>query len=329
MELMRNKNIQIISFSCEQGDDAFEIVKDAGYNPVVWKQKASESHSTEELIAYWNGVNEKPRAIIMGADVAITEEFLVAAPELEAISLNCAGYDHVDIDACKKHNVKVCNVPRRNFDAVADFAWGQILALMRNLVKGDYGLRQGKWVAGVERSSAVSRKTLGIIGMGAIGQAVAKRATGFDMRIIAISTSKNPEIAKKYNLEFLDDKEFFNEADIVVICCPHNEQTDKMICKETIGWMKQSAFLINPSRGGIVDTEALYKALKDGTIKGAALDVFEEEPLFESRLFELDNVLLTPHIGGLADREIDNVAKEAAGNCILQLSNQPVNSSLY
>ncbi len=318
---MKN-NALIVSFSFEQVPKAFSTLTDAGIVPVVWEHDPKAQLTSDELIDFWDTLAPKPKAIVMGADVEITDAFLRGAPELEAISLNCAGYDHVDLEACARHGVTVCNVPRRNFDAVADFAWGQILCLMRNIHKADACIRAGKWCEGVERSAAVSRKTIGIIGMGAIGQAVAKRAKGFDMRIIALSTSKKTELAEKFGLTFLDGEEFFRAADVVVICCPHTESTHHLLNAQTLSWMNPGAFLINPSRGGIVDTQALQEALKRNEIAGAALDVYEEEPLFESALFQLPNVLLTPHIGGLADREIDEVAVLSAEHCVKMLAGE-------
>lgn len=324
---MKNSAL-IVSFSFEQVPKAFSTLTDAGITPVVWEHDPKAQLAAEELIAFWSTLAPKPRAIVMGADVEITEPFLRQAPELKSISLNCAGYDHVDLDACARHGVTVCNVPRRNFDAVADFAWGEILCLMRNIYKADACIRAGKWCEGVERSAAVSRKTIGIVGMGAIGQAVARRAKGFDMNIVALSTSKKPALAETFGLAFLDGEDFFRAADIVVLCCPHNESTHHLINAQSLAWMKPEAFLVNPSRGGIVDTQALKAALEQGSIAGAALDVFEEEPLFESDLFRLSNVLLTPHIGGLADREIDEVAILSAEHCVATLEGKTPDSKL-
>ena len=309
------KKVLVISFSFEQEPDAFDALKEAGLEPVLWAADSRKDATEEDLCAYWQAMEEKPVAIVMGADIPITETFLSQVKGLEVISLNCAGYDHVDLAACEKYGVKLVNVPRRNFDAVADLAWGLILSYMRNIPKANAAIRAGKWAQGVERSMAVSGKTLGIVGMGAIGQAVAQRAMGFHMDLVARSGSRKPEIAAKYNLRFLDDEEFFRTADIIVLCCPNTPETYHMVNEKTLGLMKKSAVLVNPSRGGLVDTEALYTALKNHQIAGAALDAYEEEPLLDSPLFELDNILLTPHIGGLADKQIHDVAVQSAVNC--------------
>ena len=311
------EKILIISFSFEQEPDAFEAIRAAGYEPVLWPAADRQGAVEKDLIAYYRAMGEKPAGIVMGADIRITDAFLSEAEgSVRAISLNCAGFDHIDTGACARHGISLINVPRRNFDAVADLAWGLILALMRNIVRGDRAIRAGKWAEGVERSMAVSGRTLGIVGMGAIGQAVAKRAMGFSMNIVAKSGARKPELAEKYGLNFLDDDEFFRTSDIVVLCCPETDDTRHMINEKVLRGMKSSAVLINPSRGGLVDPAALYRALKEGWIAGAAMDAYETEPLLESPLFELDNILLTPHIGGLADKQIHDVAVQSAVNCV-------------
>lgn len=316
---MGNK-VLIISFSFEQEPDAFQTLRNAGLEPVLWASEQRRDAGEDELVAFWNTLPEKPVGVVMGADVPITEKFLSAAQGLRVISLNCAGYDHVDLEACQRHGVQLVNVPRRNFDAVADLAWGLILSLMRSIPRGDAAIRAGHWAQGVERSMAVSGKTLGIVGMGAIGQAVARRAMGFDMKLVAKSGSRKPELAERYNLTYLDDNEFFAQSDIIVLCCPNTPETCHMINCQTLSLMKRSAVLINPSRGGLIDTQALCEALRGGQIAGAALDAYEEEPLLASPLFELDNVVLTPHIGGLADKQIHDVAVMSAENCAAVLS---------
>ncbi len=313
--------VLIISFCLEEVPEALDVLRSAGLEPVIWPAKGRLHAKEQEFITYWRAMPEKPIGILMSAEVNITAAFLAAAPELKAVSLSCAGYDHINVDDCKQFGVKVCNVPRQNYDAVSDFIWGQILCLQRRIHLGDCNIRQGKWVDGVPWGSAVSGKTLGIIGLGAIGQAVAKRAVGFDMDILASSTSRRADLAAQYGLEYVDRETLFRESDILVLCCPANEDTFHLINEETLQLMKPGAVIINPSRGSLVDTEALTAALRNKVIAGAALDVFETEPLVDSELFELDNVLLTPHMAGLADREICHVGVVAAHNMVDLLTN--------
>ena len=312
--------VMILSFSFEQEPDAFDVLRENGFEPLLWAQKDRVDAVEEDLVRYWEALPEKPRGIIMGADIPVGEEFLSVAEGLEAVSLNCAGYDHLDLDAFKRHGIKVCNVPRQNFSAVADLAFGQIISLMRRIPEGDRNIRAGKWCAGVERGRAVSGKVLGIIGLGAVGQAVAQRAKGFDMEIIVSSTSRRADLAEKYGVRYVDRETFFRQADIIVLCCPANADTHHLINRSTLQLMKRDAVIINPSRGALIDTEALVEALRENRIAGAALDVFETEPLYDSELFSLDNTVLTPHMGGLADREIRHVAVQSALNMVAQLT---------
>ncbi len=323
------QKVLIVSFSFEQEKEAFEVLTQAGYEPLLLAEKDRKGFGEGDLIAYWESLPEKPVGILMGADINLGRKFLGTVQGLRGISLNCAGYDHLDLEAFREAGVPVCNVPKQNFDAVADFIWGQILCVMRRIVEGDKNIRQGKWCQGVERGYAVSRKRIGIIGFGAIGQAVAKRAGGFDMEILVSSTSEKPDLAEIYGAKYVSRKELFETADIIVPTCPHVAETHHIINQESLALMKPGSVIVNAARGGIVDTEALYQALKNKSIAGAALDVFEEEPLLESRLFNLDNVVLTPHMGGLADREIHHVAMQSAYHMVSILRGETTGTELF
>ncbi len=324
-----NKKVLIVSFSFEQEQEAFDTLTNAGLEPILLKEKDRKGFDEEKLIGYVQSLEEKPSGIIMGADIDLGKKFAEAYPELKYISLNCAGSDHLDLKAFEEAGVVVCNVPRQNFDAVADLVWGLIISLMRNIVIGDKNIRAGKWVEGVARGRAVSKKTLGIIGFGAIGQAVARRASGFEMNVIASDPAKNQEIAEKYNVTYVDNEQLFKEADIIVPNCPLLPSTHHLICKDTIAMMKDSAIIVNASRGGVINTEDLIEALKKHVIAGAALDAFEKEPLYESELFDCDNVVLTPHMGGLADREIRNVAVKSAEHAVILQKDGKTETELF
>lgn len=323
-----NKKVLIVSFSFEQEAEAFEVLKAAGLEPVLLAEKDREGFTEKDLINYWKNLEEKPSGLLMGADIPLGREFAEKAEGLKYISLNCAGFDHLDVEAFKEFGITICNVPRQNFDAVADLAWGLILSVMRKIVEGDKNIRSGHWCDGVARGIAVSKKTLGIIGFGAIGQAVARRGTGFDMNIIYDNLVEEKEIGAKYHAEYVSRERIFKEADIIISTCPLTDETYHLINADSIALMKPTAVVINPSRGGVVDTPALYEALKNGRIAGAGLDVYEEEPLHESPLFELNNVVLTPHMGGLADREIHNVAMQSAYHMVELLNGKTTGTEI-
>lgn len=310
---MKHKAL-IVSFSFEQVPHAFQVLDDAG---IDWKLLPFESRRTWEQSdyeKYWIENAVDCDSLIIGADFQINESFLNAAKQLKYVSLNCAGMDHLDMAAIEQHQIRVRNVPRRNFNAVADLVFGQIICLMRKIWLGDQSIRSGKWNQSVECGAAVSGKTLGIIGTGAIGQAVARRASGFDMPVIALSNSRRSELTEKLGIRYEDHDEFFRKSDIIVLTCPLAENTRHIINRQSLSLMKPGSYLINPSRGGLIHDEALLDALRNNKIAGAALDAFEEEPLYSSPYFDLTNVLLTPHIGGLADREIENVAIQSSVN---------------
>lgn len=314
-----NNKVLIISFSFEQEPDAFQLLRDGGLEPVLWAQTDRGDNITEQdLIDHWNSLPEKPRGILMGADVEITNAFFDAVTEKpEAIALNCAGYDHLSLEALEKHGVKVCNVPRQNFSAVADLAFGLIISLMRKIPQGDRNIRAGRWAQGVDRGMAVSGKTLGILGFGAVGKAVARRGTGFEMDILITgNVNRDQEAADAVGGRYVDRDTLFRESDILVVAAPATQKTHHLVNRENLAKMKKSAVVINPSRGAVIDTDALVEALQNGVIAGAALDVYETEPLYDSPLFKIENTVLTPHMGGLADREIRNVAMQAACNMV-------------
>lgn len=311
-----NKKVLIVSFSFEQEQEAFQVLRDGGLEPVLWPGSERKNATEQDLIAYWNSLEQKPSGILMGADVELGKAFLDHAADLAAVSLNCAGYDHLDLEALAASGVKVCNVPRQNFSAVADLAWGLILGLMRKIPQGDRTIRAGKWVEGVARGIAVSGKTIGILGVGAVGQAVAKRSAGFEMEVLGSDPFADKEKAGALGVMLVDYDQLFARSDILVICCPATKDTHHLVNRETLAKMKPTAVVINPSRGAVIDTAALVEALEQGKIAGAALDVFETEPLYESPLLAMENTVLTPHMGGLADREIHNVAMQAARNMV-------------
>lgn len=323
-----NKKVLIVSFSFEQEEEAFQVLTEAGFTPLLLAEKDRKGFTEEDFILYWDSLAEKPSGILMGADIPLGESFADRAAGLKAISLNCAGYDHLELEAFEKKGITVCNVPRQNFDAVADLIWGLILSVMRRIPEGDRNIRKGNWCEGVARGYAVSRKKLGIIGFGAIGQAVAKRGLGFDMEILVSSTSRNPVLAEQFQAKYVESDVLFQEADIIVPTCPHVPQTHHLINRKTLDMMKQNAVIVNAARGGVIDTEALTEALKLSRIAGAGLDVFEEEPLLESDLFQLENVVLTPHMGGLADREIHQVAMQSAVHIIKLLHGETTGTEI-
>jgi glyoxylate reductase len=249
----------------------------------------------------------------------IDKEIIDSSPNLKVISTYSVGFDHIDVKYARKRGIIVTYTPEVLTEATADLIFGLLIAVSRRIVEGDKLIREGKWeipwyptfMLGEE----VYGKTLGLLGMGRIAKAVMKRAKGFDMAVIYNSRSPHNVDAK-----FVDINTLFRESDFLVIAVDLNPSTYHLVNEEKLRLMKKSSFLINASRGSVIDEASLIKALKEGWIKGAALDVFEHEPLSkDSELIGLNNVVLTPHLGSATIETRDKMAEIAVKNLILAL----------
>ncbi|MFA4647541.1 glyoxylate reductase [Pyrococcus kukulkanii] len=253
----------------------------------------------------------------------IDREVFENAPRLRIVANYAVGYDNIDVEEATKRGIYVTNTPDVLTDATADLAFALLLATARHLVKGDKFVRTGEWKRkGVAWHPKlflgydVYGKTIGIVGFGRIGQAVARRAKGFGMRILYYSRTRKPEVEKELNAEFKPLEELLRESDFVVLAVPLTKETMYMINEERLKLMKPTAILVNVARGKVVDTRALIKALKEGWIAGAGLDVYEEEPYYNEELFSLENVVLTPHIGSATFGAREGMAELVARNLI-------------
>ncbi|MEZ6187585.1 MAG: NAD(P)-dependent oxidoreductase [Planctomycetota bacterium] len=261
-----------------------------------------------------------------GAQVAITQlvdrldqDLLQAAPDLKLVCNYAVGVNNVDLEAARARGVVVCNTPDVLTEASADLTWALLLGVARRVVEGDRLVRSGGftgWAPELLLGSAVAGKTLGVVGLGRIGSAVARRAQGFGMRVLYTSRSPKDVAWERVELEAL-----LREADFVCLHPPLTPETQHLLDAERLALMKPSAYLINLSRGPVVDEAALVRALRAGELAGAALDVFEREPELEPGLAELPNVLLAPHLGSatvetrhaMADLAVANVEDFLAG----------------
>ena len=243
-----------------------------------------------------------------------TERVLAAAPPLKVVARSGVGYDAIDLAAATRHGVAIAMGFGTNHNAVADFAFSLMAALASKLLPYHALLAEGRW----QRSSHMPlwRATTGIIGLGRIGQALARRCRGFEMRVLAYDVLHDASFAQRHGVELVDLATLFAEADFISVHAPHTAETDRIVSRERIALMKPTAFLVNTARGGLVDEAALAEALREGRIAGAGLDVFEVEPLpAGSPLRDLANVIMTPHCAGssidaiaaMADRCVDNV----------------------
>ncbi len=237
-------------------------------------------------------------AIIVRSATKVRKEIIDAAKKLKVIGRAGVGLDNIDVEYAKSKGIKVLNTPGATSISVAELTIGLILAVMRKVAYGDREMRNGAWPKKKCKGIEMYGKTLGIIGIGRIGKEVAKRAHAFGMKVIYYDAHHiNDEQAAELGVEFRELDDLLKESDVVTLHIPLVPETKHLINRERINIMKDGAILINAARGGIVDENALYEALKSGKLYGAALDVYENEPLKESKLFELDNIVMTPHIG--------------------------------
>ncbi len=246
-------------------------------------------------------------AVLSGNDLVINDGLLDQAPNLKVVAKMGVGLDMIDIKAASRHGVIVFNTPGVNNQAVADHTFAILLAVARKIIYCDQSLRDKRWehtkIMGIE----LWQKTMGIVGLGAIGRAVALRAKGFDMNIVAHDPYWPEVFANEHKIKRVELEDLLRISDVVSLHAPLTPENNKMINARTLGLMKPTAILINAARGEIVDEADLCQVLKAGGIAGAGLDVFETEPPTDSPLLELDNVVLTPHTAAFTTEAMNNM----------------------
>jgi len=258
------------------------------------------------------------------------EPLLAQCPDLKVISNIAVGYNNIDMPACTKRGIKVTNTPGVLDDTTADLTWSLLMAAARRIAEGDAYVRRGDWkiAFGVQYflGQDIHHATLGIIGMGRIGKAIARRAQGFEMRVLYNNRTRLPEYEeKRLNATCAERDRLLAESDFVVVMAPYSPATHHMIGAAEIARMKPTAILVNSARGGVVDDAALVAALKAKRIAGAGLDVFEGEPHVNPGFLELPNVVMTPHIGSASRATRIIMCNTAAANlaAVLEGRNPP------
>ena len=250
--------------------------------------------------------------LIAGTE-ALTADILKSAGNLRVISRCGAGADNVDTEVAEELGIRVFTTPDAPTQAVAELTIGLMLDLSRGVSREDRSIRAGMWQKNM--GSLLSGKTLGILGLGRIGKRVVELTTSFRLKYIAWDISPDLQFANKYRIEFTGLDELLERANIITIHLPYTSELKGIISERELSLMKREAFLLNTARGGLVDEVALYKALKEKRIAGAALDVFEQEP-YSGSLTELDNVILTSHIGSYAMEARVEMERQAVKNLL-------------
>ncbi|MEK9811541.1 MAG: D-glycerate dehydrogenase [Bordetella sp.] len=254
----------------------------------------------------------------------IDEEVLASAPQLKCIATGAVGTNNIDLKACAGRGIAVTNTPDVLTETTADFAWTLLMATARRLTEAEQYLRQGQWkgwsfdqLAGVD----VYGSTLGILGMGRIGSAIARRAQGFGM---SVQYHNRRPAADEVNACYVDKETLFKESDFVVLVVPYSPETHHIVAAKELALMKKSACLINIARGGVVDDKALVQALDNRTIRAAGLDVFEGEPALDPGFLALSNVVLAPHIASSTRATRGAMMQLAADNLLAHVHGRPL-----
>ena len=293
-------------------------------------EEARKILDAECEVQYWTDSERPPRdevlrrvkdkeGLVCLLTEKVNEEFLRSAPKLRIASNVAVGYDNIDVDACTKRGIAVTNTPGVLDETTADFAWTLLMTVARRVAEGELLARSGNWkgwnldqLCGAD----VWGKTLGIVGFGRIGRSVARRASGFQMKIIYTDAVRvSEEVEKSLNAEFRDMNSLLAESDFISLHVPLLPETRGLFDAPKLFRMKPTAFLINTSRGPVVEEAALVTALENNKIAGAALDVFENEPFIHPGL-KRPNVVLTPHIASASIETRSKMALMAANNIV-------------
>ena len=300
-------------------DIAFEKL-DAAVNLLGWQKGGRvPTEQFDEWLA-------KADALFSTGNIKINEELLAKAPNLKVIAQASVGYDNIDIAACTARNIPVGNTPGVLVDAVADLAYALILDSARKIVHANAHVKSGKWGENKPFGLAtdLAHKTLGVVGMGDIGSAIAERAKASKMKIIYHNRNRRAD-DEKLGATYVTFDELLAQADFIVIAVTLNPSTKGMFNEETFAKMKDGARLVNISRGAVIDTEAMYNALVSGKLAYAAMDVTDPEPLpGDHKLLSLPNVTVTPHIASATTETRDAMALLTVDNILAALEGKPM-----
>ena len=280
-----------------------DALREAGFE-LVYPNRGAQL-TEEELFEFLPGI----KASLAGSE-PYTARVLAAHPQLRVIARVGVGYDAVDVAAATRHGIAVATTPGTNEGSVAEHTFALILGLAKSIISQHLGVKAGGWPRGA--NLPLRGRTLGIAGLGRIGKAVAVRGTAFGMRLLAYDPIPDTAFAARHHITLVPFERLLAEADFLTLHLPVSEESRYLINRKTLALMKPTAFLINTARGAVVNEADLLDALKNKRLAGAGLDVFEQEPPGVNALFELDNVLLTPHAAGTDVQSRDDMALSAA-----------------
>ncbi len=296
---------------CDEVDPVLNKVLTENGLKVSYEPEITEDQLKEKVSEF--------NIVIVRSRTTLTKEIIEKADNCEIIARVGVGLDNIDQQAAKAKNIRVINAVEGAMNAVAELVLGLMLSMARQIPRGDRAIRNGEWLKKQLKGTELKGKYLGIIGLGNIGKRLGRLARAFNMNIIGYDVVPiDPEFSKEVGLMKADLGTLLQSSDYISIHVPLLDSTYHMIDKEKLSTMKNTARIINTSRGGVIDEDALYDALKEGKLGGAALDVFETEPATGTKLAELDNVVLTPHIGAQT-KEAQSLAANVIAEKIIQI----------
>ena len=315
---MTEAHILVISDSLHTLPKAVEALDTSGHR-VIW---INDLIPFPEIQAQGLANLASFDGIVMGRVMGCDAAALALVPQARVIALHTSGTDNVDLATATARGIAVTNCKGVNAEQCAEFSIGLMLAITRQIRRGDIAIRAGRWAADTQGSMDVFGATFGMIGLGQIGRAAARRARAFGMKIICHTRTPDPDFGAELNITYLPLDQVMQQSDVVNVFASLNTSTRHIVGRREIALMQPHAYLVNIARGELVDEAALTEALQSGRIAGAALDVFESEPLTESPLFALDNVILTPHQAGLTHRAKSDAAVTAVRNALAVLAHE-------
>ncbi|NUU98506.1 D-glycerate dehydrogenase [Marinitoga sp. 1138] len=317
-----------VSFTYEIPEIAEKKLKDAGFD--VWVNREERTLTHEEII---NLAKESDALITLLSDNINKEVLEAGKGKLKVVSNYAVGYNNIDVESAKEFGIYVTNTPGVLSDATADLAWALLFAVARKIVESDKFVREGKfigWRPQLFLGYDIKGKTLGIIGMGRIGKEMAKRALGFDMKVLYYKRNRLSEAEEKeLNVEYAPLEELIKKSDYISLHTPLTPETHHLLDEKEFSMMKPNVIIINTARGPVINEKVLIKYLKEGKIAGAGLDVYEEEPKIPEELLKLDNVVLTPHTGSATFETRDKMAEMVADNVIAALKGEVPPNNVY
>ncbi len=297
----------------EKGIELIKNVGEVDYLPNIPKAELLEKIKDYDVLVVRSGTK-------------VTEDVVDRGINLKMIARVGVGVDNVDVDAATRRGIVVINSPDASSISVAEHSIGLMLALARKIVQSNISLKKGKWDRRRFMGTELHGKILGIIGLGRIGSQVAIRSKAFGMKVIAYDPYISEAVTREMDVELVDLETLLKTSDVISIHVPLTNNTRDMIDEKALKMMKKTALLINCARGGMVNEKALYKALKEGWIAGAALDVFSIEPPQDNPLLTLENLISTPHLGASTEEAQKSAAVEIANEIISFANNKPLHS---